>query len=343
MARPIRIEYPGAWYHVTCRGNERRAIFSDDRDRSQFLEILFTTRDIYRIEVHAYVLMENHFHLVVMTPEGNLHGFMQRFNTAYTVYYNRRHRRSGHLYQGRYKAILIDADAHLLELTRYLHLNPVRIKEYSGLDLKEKREIIRLYPWSSYRGYIRLKDRQGFMNYSKVLAMVGSGDDPEGRRRYRQFVMGLIFKDMDITFWEDVKGQAVLGSEDFVNGIYERFLSKAKLNRREQPGLKELERGQLRTMEEVAREVAMVFQVPESELYRPRTPCRIARSVFMEICRRYLTRRRPLSEIGGRVGGVSGSALNQNRKRLEARMRTDERLKGMVQKLTETWISAHSQ
>jgi REP element-mobilizing transposase RayT len=110
MARPLRIEYPGAFYHVTCRGNERREIFADDRDRKRFLEILAESKEIYGVEVHGYVVMANHFHLMVMTPEANLQKFMQRFNTSYTVYFNRRHRRSGHLYQGRYKAILVDAD-----------------------------------------------------------------------------------------------------------------------------------------------------------------------------------------------------------------------------------------
>ena len=91
MARPLRIEYPGAWYHVTCRGNEKREIFADEHDREKFLEILAESRKLYSIEVHGYVLMRNHFHLLVMTPEVSLQKFMHRFNTSYTVYYNRRH------------------------------------------------------------------------------------------------------------------------------------------------------------------------------------------------------------------------------------------------------------
>jgi putative transposase len=104
MARPLRIEYPGAWYHLVCRGNERRSIFKGNADRVRFL-----------VEMHAYVLMDNHFHLVVMTREPNLRQFIQRFNTTYAVYFNRRHRRSGHLYWRRYKSVLIDADNYLLE------------------------------------------------------------------------------------------------------------------------------------------------------------------------------------------------------------------------------------
>jgi len=184
MARPLRIEYPGAYYHVTSRGNERRAIFADDTDKRRFLEILETTSNLFGVEVHGYVMMENHFHLILMTPMANLQKFMQRFNTSYTVYFNRRHYRTGHLFQGRYRALLIDRDTYLLELSRYLHLNPVRIKKYSCLEIEEKQRILKAYPWSSYRGYTRLKDRLPFVTYSLILEMIGGGDDQKARRRY---------------------------------------------------------------------------------------------------------------------------------------------------------------
>jgi len=138
MARPLRIEYPGAFYHVTCRGNERKQIFQDDADRHTFLDILDASLKTFKVSLHGYVLMDNHFHLIVETPEANLGKLMQRFNTAYTIYYNRRHNRNGHLYQGRYKAILIDADEYLLELSRYVHLNPVRIRKYSRSPNEKK-------------------------------------------------------------------------------------------------------------------------------------------------------------------------------------------------------------
>ena len=145
MARPLRIEYSGAWYHVTCRGNEKRNIFRDDADRDKLIEILSANLKLYRIELHSYVLMQNHFHLLRMTPEANLRNFMQRFNTTYTAYFNRRHRRSGHLFQGRYKAILIEKDEYLVGLSRYIHLNPVRIKKYSQLEIEKKRKILKGY------------------------------------------------------------------------------------------------------------------------------------------------------------------------------------------------------
>ena len=128
MARPLRISYPNAFYHVTCRGNDRRAIFRDDHDRGRFLERLQSAVEIFGVRVHAYVLRSNHFHLIVQTPRANLSEFMRQFNISYTGDYNRYHRRVGHLYQGRFKAMVVDKDSYLLELSRYVHLNPIRIK-----------------------------------------------------------------------------------------------------------------------------------------------------------------------------------------------------------------------
>ena len=149
MARPLRISYPHAYYHVTCRGNDRRAIFRDDRDRTLFLEKLRVSIEIYDVKLHAYVLMGNHFHFIAETPKANLSEFMRHFNIAYTGWYNRRHRRVGHLYQGRYKAVLVEKDSYLLELSRYVHLNPVRIMPWKGRTGREQLRFLEQYRWSS--------------------------------------------------------------------------------------------------------------------------------------------------------------------------------------------------
>jgi putative transposase len=128
MARPLRIQYPGAVYHVTCRGIERRKIFLDDKDRGKFLRLLSLSLNIYSAKLHAYVLMDNHFHLLVETPLGNLGEFMRHFNITYTSYLNRRRRRVGPLYQGRYRSVLVEKEAYLSVLSRYIHLNPIRVK-----------------------------------------------------------------------------------------------------------------------------------------------------------------------------------------------------------------------
>ena len=145
MARQLRIEYAGAYYHVTARGNERRKIFFTQRDFEKFKEYLMGGQKKYGYILHSYVLMTNHYHLIIETPEGNLSRVMHNLNSSYTAYINTKRKRSGHLFQGRYKAIVVDKDNYLLELSRYLHLNPVRAK------MVEKPEE---YPHSSYRTFI---------------------------------------------------------------------------------------------------------------------------------------------------------------------------------------------
>ena len=126
LARPLRIQYPGAFYHVTSRGNERKAIFKNKRDREKFLSYLESASERYDAVIHTYCLMDNHYHLILETPRSNLSQILHHINGAYTTYFNVKRGRSGHLFQGRYKAILVEKDAYCQELSRYIHLNPVR-------------------------------------------------------------------------------------------------------------------------------------------------------------------------------------------------------------------------
>jgi len=163
MSRPLRIQYEGAVYHVTCRGNERKDIFKDDTDRQRFLRSLNQAVNIYSIKLCSYVLMSNHFHLLLETPLGNLSEFMRNFNITYTGYYNRRHKRVGHLYQGRYTSVLVDKDSYLSVLSRYIHLNPVRIKAHAKTPLREKIRFLQVYPWSSLPGYLNKREKEPFI------------------------------------------------------------------------------------------------------------------------------------------------------------------------------------
>ena len=160
MARPLRIQYSGAVYHVTCRGNARKDIFVEDTDREKMLEILAHSLKIYNVKLCSYVLMNNHFHLLVETPLGNLAAFMRHFNISYTGHYNRRHDRTGHLYQGRYKSILVEKAAYLSVLSRYIHLNPVRIKDMEKATSEEKIRTLERYRWSSLHGYSQKDERR---------------------------------------------------------------------------------------------------------------------------------------------------------------------------------------
>ncbi len=128
MARPLRIEYEGAFYHITARGNERKRVFLSKADYEKFLADLRSSAERFSVVIHCYVLMGNHYHLIVETPKANLSSFMHAIQSGYTTYFNTKRGRSGHLFQGRYKSILIDKDAYLLELSRYIHLNPVRAR-----------------------------------------------------------------------------------------------------------------------------------------------------------------------------------------------------------------------
>jgi REP element-mobilizing transposase RayT len=325
MARPLRIQYPGAWYHVTCRGNERRDIFADDSDRCQFLDILTESIAIYGVEIHGYVLMTNHFHFVVHTPQANLNRFMQRFNTTYTVYFNRRHHHSGHLFQGRYKALLVDADSYLLELSRYVHLNPVRVKGNAALSPTEKRETLRSYRWSSFSGYTQLGKRPEFLHCGKILTMIGTGDDPHSRRAYRHFVQKGLDAAPEFNLKEKVRAQTVLCTDDFLEWLRDRFLAGKKGKVAELPAARSLSI-RPKSIEDVAAQLAAVLNVDPQSLLRPRSPHRDERSILLELCRQHLAQCLPMSAVSAALG-VGVSALSQNRRRLQERIEKDPALR----------------
>ena len=135
MARALRVQYPGALYHITNRGNERKALFKDDVDRREFLKILSQSINTYGVTMHGFVLMKNHWHILAQTPLGNLGEFMRHFNITYTSHYNRRHKRVGQLYQGRYKSFLVELESYLSKVSRYIHLNPVKV--FNGKSRQE--------------------------------------------------------------------------------------------------------------------------------------------------------------------------------------------------------------
>ena len=180
MARPLRLEFPGAVYHVTARGNERREVFRDDEDRRLFVSTLGRTVARWRWVVHAYCLMSNHYHLLIETPEANLSRGMRQLNGEYTQTFNRRHRRAGHLFQGRFKALLVEKESHLLEVSRYVVLNPVKAR---GMGIAAAGE----WPWSSYRATAGDNAPPAWLTVSWVLSRFGK-EAREARKGYRRFV-----------------------------------------------------------------------------------------------------------------------------------------------------------
>ena len=203
MARPLRIEYPGALYHVTTRGNAGSRIFRIDKDREYFLDLLGFIIERFHWLCHAWCLMDNHYHLVLETPEGNLSRGMRQLNGIYTQKYNWRYTKTGHVFQGRYKAILVDKESYLLELCRYVVLNPVRAN------------IVRRpqdWKWSSYRSTAERAKSPQWLTADWILAQF-SKSRRRAQRLYHQFVMEGITK---ATPWKDLKGQIFLGDKGFI-------------------------------------------------------------------------------------------------------------------------------
>jgi putative transposase len=324
MVRPLRIQYENAYYHVTCRGNSGQAIFSNDADRSTFLDLLERSSDIYQTEVLAYVLMSNHFHLLVKTPLGNLQEFMRHFNISYTSYYNWKHGRRGHLYQGRYKSFLVDADNYLQEVSRYIHLNPIRVKLMVSMALDEKRRYLRNYPWSSYGGYLSQGRRRGFLQVEEVLAYLG-GDTAKGRRKYEEFVVeGMSGKIPNPL--EKGRGHGIIGPSDFIEKIREQYIESATESR-EVPAVKKI-LAQVEP-ERIIRVICEAFKVEREELLRKGYKG-VGRGVLMEMLYRYggMNQR----EIGELVG-IDYSAVSVMRKRLSTLQGEDRRLSALVEKL----------
>jgi len=201
MARPLRIEYAGAVYHITSRGNERKPVYKSDQDRLNFLNTLQHVNKRYNWICHAYCLMDNHYHLLIETPDGNLSAGMRQLNGVYTQLFNKLRGRAGHLFQGRYKSILIQKDSHLLEVCRYVVLNPVRAGMVAAPDA---------WKWSSYRATAGREGPHPCLTTNWVLGQF-SGKKGTAEKEYRQFVQGGIGK----TIWTEVRGQAILGEEEF--------------------------------------------------------------------------------------------------------------------------------
>lgn len=202
MARPLRIEFAGALYHITSRGNERKAIYFDDADFEKFLSILGKVCERYNWMVYAYCLMGNHYHLLLETPEANLSMGMRQLNGTFTQAINRKYQRVGHLFQGRFKAILVDKDAYLLELSRYVVLNPVRANMVQSLDD---------WPWSSWHVMTGKAAPPDWLYTDALLAMFAK-QATVAREKYVKFV----FQGKNVPVWDKLSNQIFLGNDDFV-------------------------------------------------------------------------------------------------------------------------------
>ncbi len=206
MARPLRIEYAGGLYHITSRGDGREDIYLNDADRKAFVHLLGEVCERFSWLCHAYCLMDNHYHLLIETPEANLSRGMRQLNGVYTQRFNRHHGRCGHVFQGRYKAIVVQREAYLLELCRYVVLNPVRagmVSDVAG------------WPWSSFAATAGLAKPHGWLVVDEVLNWFGN-QRKQAMKRYVNFVQKGVAAHKP---WEEISSQIYLGDEDFMGSM----------------------------------------------------------------------------------------------------------------------------
>ncbi|MDD2273409.1 MAG: transposase [Desulfuromonadaceae bacterium] len=303
MSRPLRITYPGAFYHVTTRGNERGNIFKSRRDREKFLSYLESATIRYGAKIQAYCLMSNHFHLFLETPQGNLSEIMQHINGAYTTYFNLKRKRVGHLFQGRFKAILVEADEYAVELSRYIHLNPVR----AGMASKPEE-----YPWSSYHAYIGNTAAPEWLNTDFILgSFTGSADN--ARKKYQLFVEDLIGKKHESPL-KSTFGSSILGSGSFIEAITQEYLS-VKEPSRNLPALRQF--AIQPSPEEIIKAVQDEFDGNE----------KLARNASIHICHKYSGAK--LKDISQHFA-VGESAITEASRRFILKMEQEKSLKEKV-------------
>jgi REP element-mobilizing transposase RayT len=323
------MEFEGAIHHVTARGVERRAIFMDDRDRLRFVRRLGEAVEECGVRLHLYCLMPNHVHLVVETPAANLSAFMHKLETAYTVYFNLRHGRAGHLMQGRFHSKLVQGDTYLLRLSRYVHLNPVCAGDLATAAFQRRRDALRRYRWSSFRGYSGLEGQQPFVVEAPVLAMAGAADGKE-RAAYRQYVeVGLLERDEDFAALMSEDGMAV-GDEAFQAWIRER--SAAVVATSSRPESLAFRRIAARMDErQILTIVAAEFGEDAARLQVRRRGC-MARAVAAHLLVRHsrLTR----CDVAAVLGMGSGAAVSDQLRRINDRLRHDPALASRMSSLS---------
>ena len=310
MARPLRINIAGGLFHIMQRGNARQRIFLSDRDRHAFLERLARCSRLFECRIHAYCLMENHLHLLVETEKPNLSAFAQRLFASYTLWFNHRHDRVGHLLQGRFKSIIVEKDAYLLVLSRYIHLNPVKAR------LVERPE---QYRWSSMGSYSPAGRRDNWVDPSTLLAYFDGS-----RERYRTFV----YEGIEEPFEPKPIGQAFLGSDRFVERMRATATEEDGQARRDSSGhaLCAAASGE-RLLQAVEQEFHVGMPVLRSPNVRSREFAE-AKAVAAYLLRQHT----PLTfrEIGQLLGHISGQAVERAVRRVTTSPGLQKRAKRLI-------------
>jgi putative transposase len=309
MPRPPRIDFPDALYHVTSRGNGRDVIFWSDADRQRFLSQLADNVHTHAVVLYAYVLMDNHYHLLLRTPRSNLSRFMQRLGTAYALYARYKHRRPGHQFEGRFKAKLVQDEEYLRALTRYLHLNPIKTAACRRLDRRERLRRLDAYAWSSYPGYIDAGKRVEFVcydllkDYGRTLVVA--------RRQYRAYTRACLLGDDRLILDALGASRFCIGDAAFVERT-EQLLSRRRSGRAEDEDLV-LPRSTV-NLARIDALVAAHYGVAEEQMQAHGRRAGQAKYLAIELACRLtgLTQR----AVGAHYGGISCSAVGAIRRKI---------------------------
>lgn len=314
MARPLRIQFSGAVYHVVNRGTARQATFLQEQDYEAFLKTLAEAHVLWGVEVFAYCLMSNHYHVCLRTPKGNLSRVMRHVDGLYTQRFNRSHGRDGSLFRGRYRAILIDADEYLAAVVRYIHLNPV---EARVVKLPEE------YRWSSHKLYLQPPKVPSWLKVEEVLEQLG------GSRGFQEFVLSGNEEELE-RFYKTQRQSPVLGGEGFVERVRGRIGNVAREHPRYERAKVEI------GPQEIIRTVARMYKVEEAEVLRGnRGRENEARKVAMYLVRRCCDR--TLEEtaqlFGVRSYGTVGWASHGVQSKVEGEREFRDRLEKIIQRI----------
>ena len=324
MARPLRIEYPGAFYHVINRGNAGEVIFKSARDRVKFLEYLETASERFALRIHTYCLMTNHYHLLVDTPRANLGQAVKWVNVNYATYFNRKRRRQGHLFQGRYKALLVDADTYLKQLSRYIHLNPLRANMVKRIET---------YPWSSYPAIVGKAPRPDWLETEWLLSQFGIRPE-HAMRNYQLFVEEVAWESLENPA-KDLTGGILLGGTEFVDWVKSTFSAKAGAidkhhSRRAGLCLQP-------AADEVVRAVCAAFQCEPRRVLTKGLKRNAARDAAIYLARD-LTGKSNVS-LGDYFGGISGAAITMRCNHVARQMSANQGFKNEIDRIKKQIVN----
>jgi putative transposase len=325
MSRPLRIQYPDAWYHVMNRGRRGEDIFLEKNDYLLFIDLLCEPTTLWRVNIAAYCLMPNHYHLMIQTPDANLSLCMRHLNGIYTQRFNRYHHCDGHLFRGRYKSILIEADRYLLELVRYIHRNPVRAGLVDRMDQ---------YLWSSHKGYVSDSKKWSWL-YKELPLSLLSQDKAERKNRYKHFVSMKDSADI-IEIYSRKNLPSVIGSERFMDWVKGKFYREKK--HKEIPDSNLLAPSQ----ENIKKAVCERYHVDKEDLLLSRRGMNNEpRKMVIYLMR--MLRGEKLDNICKEVNMDTYSSVSSVIERMKSQINNDRRLRKRIEEITDQVLMSQGQ